>query len=75
MHHSFVVVFFFSEKKVLIFDEDPLADNSHEKLSLIFSEQLKYKYFRMVAAAVITHALRGSCGLYIGSNLYWNVAY
>ena len=30
---------FFSEKKVLIFDVDPLADNSHGMLSLIFSEQ------------------------------------
>ena len=47
----------------------PLADNSHEILSLIFSEQLKYKYFGMMTAAVVTHALRGSCGLHIGSDI------
>ena len=53
MHHSF----FFPREKKSIFAGDPLADNVHEILSLIFSEQLKYKYFRIVTAAVITHAL------------------
>ena len=62
MHHSFFFFFFF-------FYVDPLAESSHEIWSLIFSEQLKYKYVRMMAAAVITHALRGSCGLYMGSNI------
>ena len=65
-HHS--NVFFFQRNLVLMFDVDPLADNSHEVSSLVFSNN-KNIFFRMLSAAVITHALRGSFGLPVNSNI------